>query len=69
MLHVHSLVGSGRRFAVLLLLLVLGAAALPAVQAQGINMYLFLSSRGGSVSEDSNRLARFSIDRVSLGAS
>ncbi len=58
----------GRRLVVLLLLFVLGAAALPAVQAQGTNMYIYLFSRGGSVSEDSNRDVRFSIGRMSLGA-
>lgn len=57
-----------RRLAVLLLLLVLGAAALPAVQAQGISMYIMMFSRGGSISENAHSSAHFSADRISLGA-
>ncbi len=72
MRHLLSAVGSSRHFArriaVLLLLFVLGAAALPAVQAQGINMYIFLFGRGGSVQEDSRHPVRFSVNRASLGA-
>ena len=72
MKHLHIAVGSGRRVArlltVLLLLLVLGAAALPAVQAQGINMYILLFSHGGSISENAHSQASFGIYRVSLGA-
>ncbi len=72
MRHLLSAVGSSRhlarRIAVLLLLFVLGAAALPAVQAQGINMYIFLFGGGGSVQEDSRHPVRFSVNRASLGA-
>jgi len=72
MKHLHIAVGSGRRVArlltVLLLLLVLGAAALPAVQAQGINMYVIFHSRGGNISEYSGHPAHFHVNRVSLGA-
>jgi len=67
-----SAVGSGRRMrglAVLLLLLVLGAAALPAVQAQGINMYVLTFGFGrSSVPESTQSHGSFSVSRVSLGA-
>ena len=72
MKHLHIAVGSGRRVArlltVLLLLLVLGAAALPAVQAQGINMYILLFSRGGNISENAHSIGNITVNRVSLGA-
>ncbi len=71
MRHLLSAVGSGRRMrrlAVLLLLFVLGAAALPAAQAQGINMYILLFSHGGDVPENDHSQASFGIYRVSLGA-
>ena len=57
-----------RRLAVLLMLLVLGAAALPAVQAQSINMYIFLFGRGGNISENPYSVGNVSVNRVSLGA-
>lgn len=69
--HYLTLVGNRRRmarfFAVLLLLGVLGGAALLAVQAQGISMYVFFYGRGGGISEES-RGARVQANRVSLGA-
>ncbi|MCE2472075.1 MAG: hypothetical protein J4G18_09260 [Anaerolineae bacterium] len=57
-----------RLLTVLLLLLVLGAVALPAVQAQGINMYVIFHSRGGNISEYNWDNAHFHVNRVSLGA-
>ncbi len=57
----------GRRLVVLLLLLVLVGSALPAVQAQGINMYILVFKYGGNIHED-GRPGMFSLNRVSLGA-
>ena len=57
-----------RHLVVLLMLLVLGAVALPAVQAQGINMYVIFHSRGGNISEYNWDSAHFHVNRVSLGA-
>lgn len=52
------------------MLLVLGAAALPAVQAQGISMYIFVFRHGGSnIAEDFGKTGSFKLNRISLGAS
>ncbi len=56
------------RLVVLLLLLVLVGSALPAVQAQGISMYIYMASRGGNVVEDAHKHAKFPVVRTSLGA-
>jgi len=58
----------GRRLVVLLLLLVLVGSALPAVQAQGISMYILVYGGGGNIAEDFGKTGSFRLNRVSLGA-
>ncbi|MDE2947701.1 MAG: hypothetical protein OXT05_11425 [Chloroflexota bacterium] len=56
--------------AILLMLLILGAAALPAVQAQGISMYIFVFQSGSSnIAEEFRKTGSFKVSRLSLGAS
>ncbi|MYE26292.1 MAG: hypothetical protein F4X87_03555 [Chloroflexi bacterium] len=59
----------GRRLVVLLLLLVLGAAALPAVQARGFDMYIYMYGHSSNIHEGQSWKAKFSVARTSLGGS